>query len=665
MAEIPRGEGFGNRTAQPGLYNENRLPREATGQGVADAITRMGAGMVREEQQAAAIADAASRARAAASMREVDADLDLIADEVSEGIRTGQIDKTQAGEEFRRRTSERITTGMDSIPTEHQPIAQQNFNTRATRLTRTVNKAVTQRDQQDVRSGMQAQLEYAQRLYMTDPAAADQIASQTIEQLGPFSGITQAELQKHHQNWKEGTRLNKAQNLVIGARRDNAELDKVMATLEGDEFKDMDPGRKTALLGQIEGFKVANTQKAEAEMRRKQADEERRFRMAESSFNAAQSIITQGKTLSPEYVQQVSSAVQGTPFADAFRETLKQAPERTAFALQPLAVQRQALDAMRAELTNKGTNPALEKRYADMQRQHATQEREYKEEPLRAGLEYGLLPEGIAPLDTSNIGTIAKSLGERVAQAQRVRQQTGSAVSPFLSHEAEQVGRMISILPVEQRASAVAQLSEAMGSDVAAAFGRQVAPKDKALGIALGMSGSKTTAGRYTSELVLRGAQAMKDKAVKPDNTAVTGIRAQIAKEIGDAYPNQELRETMIEAALLAEYGLQSEGSGDVKRAVRLVTGGLAERGGRKVPLPYGMTSDEFDRRIRTMTPANIGAEEVQIAGQKVKATDFLTKLPDAPLIHAGQGRYAVQAGGSIVLRPDGRPLILEINHAR
>ena len=665
MAEIPRGEGFGNRTAQPGLYNEAKLPRDAFGQGMAGAMVQAGAMMQQEERQAAAIADAASRARAAASMREVDADLDLIADEVSEGIRTGQIDKTQAGEEFRRRTSERITTGMDSIPTEHQPIAQQNFNTRATRLTRTVNKAVTQRNQQEVREGIQKQLEYTQRLYLTDPAAADQIVSQTIEQLGPFSGLGQAELQKVHQGWKEGTRLNKAQNLVIGARRDNAELDKVMATLEGDEFKDMDPGRKTALLGQIEGFKVANTQKAEAEMRRKQADEERRFRMAESSFNAAQSIITQGKTLSPEYVQQVSSAVQGTPFADAFRETLKQAPEKSAFALQPLAVQRQALDAMRAELTNKGTSPALEKRYAEMQRQHATQEREYKEEPLRAGLEYGLLPEGIAPLNTSNIGTIVQSLEKRVTQSQLVRQQTGSAVSPFLSHEAEQVGRMISILPVEQRASAVAQLSEAMGSDVAAAFGRQVAPKDKALGIALGMSGSKTTAGRYTSELVLRGAQAMKDKAVKPDNTAVTGIRAQIAKEIGDAYPNQELRETMIEAALLAEYGLQSEGSGDVRRAVRLVTGGLAERGGRKVPLPYGMTSDEFDRRIRTMTPANIGAEEVQIAGQKVKATDFLTKLPDAPLIHAGQGRYAVQAGGSIVLRPDGRPLILEINHAR
>lgn len=665
MAEIPRGEGFGNRTAKPGLYNEAKLPRDAFGQGMAGSMVQAGSMLQQEDRQAAAIADAASRATAAASMREIDTDLDLIAGEVSEGVKTGQIDKTQAGEEFKRRTSERITTGMDGIPPEHQAIAQQNFNTRANRLTRTVSKAVTQRDQQDVRSGMQAQLEYAQRLYLTDPAAADQIAGQTIEQLGPFSGIPQADLQKHHQAWREGTRLNKAQTMVIDARRDNAELDKVVTSLEGDEFKDMDPGRKTALLGQIEGFKVANIQRAEADTRRKQADEERRFRMAESSFTAAQSIITQGKTLSPEYVQQVTTAVQGTPFADAFRETLKQAPERTAFALQPLAVQRQALDAMRAELTNKGTNPALEKRYAEMQRQHATQEREYKEEPLRAGLEYGLLPEGIAPLNTSNIGTIVQSVGERVTQAQRVRQQTGSAVSPFLSQEAEQVGRMLSILPVDQRASAVAQLSEAMGSDVAAAFGRQVAPKDKALGIALGMSGSKTTAGRYTSELVLRGAQAMKDKAVKPDNTAVTGIRAQIAKELGDAYPNQELRETMIEAALLAEYGLQSEGSGDVKRAVRLVTGGLAERGGRKVPLPYGMTPDEFDKRIRTMTTANLGAEEVQVAGQKMKAADFLAKLPDAPLIHAGQGRYAVQAGGSIVLRPDGRPLILEINHAR
>ena len=220
---------------------------------------------------------------------------------------------------------------------------------------------------------------------------------------------------------------------------------------------------------------------------------------------------------------------------------------------------------------------------------------------------------------------------------------------------------MINILPVEQRSTAIAQLAQTLGPQQAAALGRQLAPKDKALGIAIGMAGAKTSAGRYTSELVLRGAQAMRDKSVQVDNRAMTGVRARVAEEIGNAYPNQELRETMIEAAVLAQYGLEAEGSGDLSRAVRLVTGGIVERGGSKVPLPYGMNAETFDQRLRSLTPLDLRTAQVVVAGQKLSTYDFLQQLGDAPLIHAGQGRYAVQAGGGLVQRPDGKPLILEI----
>lgn len=668
MAKIPRGEGFGDVVARPARFNESQMPRAAFGEPIANAVAQTGAQLVdqeraearRAEAQARATAEAAERAKAASELQTIETDLDIISDEVSEGIGNGTIDKTSAQEEFKRRAQERISTGLTNIPQAHQPIAQASVNNRANRLTRTISKAVTQRDQQDVRAGLQSQFEYAQRLYLQDPAAADQIVAQTVEALGPFSGLNPAELQKAQQGWRETTRLNKAQTLMTAARRDNKALTAVENLLATPEFADIDPGRRATLMGQIEGFKVSNIQRAEAEARRREAENERYLRRAEAQFNAAQSIMTQGKVLSPDYIEQVTRDVAGTPYAAALRESLSQAPARSMFGVQPLSVQRQALDAARAELTAKGTSPELEKKVAELEKVYTAAVKDYAEEPLRAAAERGVIP-GIEPVNTQSLAGLVQTIGARIDQASLAQQQTGAPVSPLLREEAEQVGRLINILPVDQRSSAIAQIAQTLGSQQAAALGRQLAPKDKALGIAIGMAGAKTTAGRYTSELVLRGAQAMRDKSVKADNSAVTGIRARVAEQIGDAYTNQELRETMIEAAVLAEYGLQSEGSGDLSRAVNLVTGGIAERGGKKVPLPYGMNAETFDKRVRALTPLDLRTAQVVVGGQQISAYDFVQQLGDVPLIHAGQGRYAVEAGGGIVKRPDGKPLILEI----
>jgi len=672
MATIPRGDQFGEVVARPARFNEAQVPRAAFGTGIADAVTQVGAQLVDEERQAAAreaaraaaeakaTREAADRSKAAIALQTMETDLDVIGDEVAEGVRTGQIDKTLADEEFKRRSQERITGGLADIPQAHAGLAQASINGRAGRIGRTVARAVTQRDQADVRSGINQQLEYAQRLYLTDPVKADAVVDNTIQSLGPFSGMDAADLQRARQTWREGTRLNKAQTLLTAARRDNAELDKFEKALAGEEFADIDPGRKTALLNQVEGFRVSNIQRAEAAARQDQARQERYLRNAEAEFNGAQALITQGKVLSPEYIERVTRATRGTPYAAALSESLKQAPERTAFGVQPLSVQQEVLNQARAQLNAAGTNPEAEKRLNNLQKVYDQARRDYAEEPLQAALERGVIQQ-IAPINTQNMAGLVQTIGARIEQASLTAQQTGGVVSPLLRQEAEQVGNMINVLPVEQRASAIAQLSQVLGPQQAAALGRQIGPKDKALGIAFGLAGTKTTAGRYTSELVLRGAQAMRDKAVKPDNTAVTGIRARVAAEIGDAYPTMDVREAMIDAAVMAEYGLQSEGSGDLRRAVNLVTGGITERAGRKVPLPYGMDASVFDQRLKALTPVDIRTAQVLVNGVKVSAYDFLSQIENAPLVVRGEGRYAVQAGNALVMRPDGKPLILEI----
>ena len=138
--------------------------------------------------------------------------------------------------------------------------------------------------------------------------------------------------------------------------------------------------------------------------------------------------------------------------------------------------------------------------------------REYQDDPLPAALDAGHY-QTIAPLDVSSIAAVRGGLQRRGQSRRRLWPREGWPVSPLLKAEAEQVARWWRSCRPEQRATAVAELAQVAGPGTASADdGRQIAPKDKALGLALGLAGSKTTAGRYTSELVLRGAQTIRTR---------------------------------------------------------------------------------------------------------------------------------------------------------
>lgn len=664
MARIPTSEGFGEVVARPQRFNESQTPRGAFGADLAATVQGIGADMRRGELQAEAQAqatrEAATKARAMAELQLAQEDLAGLSDELGEGIRTGQVEKDKAGEEWTTRANERVAATIERLPGEYRELAQMQLGGKVARFGRSVSKAVTQRDQQDVRSGIDQTLEYAGRLYLQDPKTADAMVTGVLDELGPFSGLNPADVQKVRQGWKESSRFTAASALVNGARRDNRALDEIGTRLTGDEFADMDPQRKTQLLTTLEGYKVSNVQRAEADARRREAEQERMLRRAESEFNAAQSIITQGKQLSPAYIEQVTKATAGTPYELAFRESLQAGPAAAAFGSQPLAVQAQALTQLRTQLNKQGTTPDVEKRVAELQKVHDAAVRDYKADPLPAALERGVIEE-LAPINTADLGSLTASIGQRVQQAQLVQQQVGQSVSPLTQQEAERVAAMIEVLPVKQRAEAVAQLGQAVGGPTAQALARQVFGKDKALGLAMAAGASRTTEGRFTSELILRGAQAIKDKAVKTDDAKGTGWRSEIVAEIGDAYANEEQREAVVEAAFLIRAGLESEGRGNNRQAVNLATGGIVERNGRKVPLPYGIKPDEFERKLRALTPQSLSSQTVVIGGRPVPVEQFIAGIPSAQLIQAGAGRYAVASGDGIATDDKGRPVIFEV----
>lgn len=667
MARIPAGEEFGQLAARPQRAPE--VVPGANGEAIGQAVAGFGQDLQRIDQQQLRerkqLQEAADRANADTIMQRAMSSLDEASDAMGVGIKGGQIAKDQAAQQWQQQSTDLISGVMGNVPEALRGQVQARLDSRASHLGRGVGRAVMERDQSDVRAGLDQTLETAGRMYLRNPQEANNMVATAFEQQGPFSGLDAQQLGRMQQNWREATRFNKAATMVQDARNNNGSLDQVTKALGGEEFADLTPERRLQLSTQIEGFKTSNIQRAEAARARAEAQQRAQLDRAQAAYSAAQGLVMTGKALSHDYVTQLSQTVAGTPFAKAVPELVRQAPEMSAFGTQPLAVQQQILQQTRAKLNQTGTSPDIEKQVNRMDAVYQQSLKDYREDPLLAAQERGVLP-SIAPLDTSSMATMLQGLAQRSEQARIVSGVVGQAVSPLLRTEAEQAAKLIQALPVEQKSSALAQLASTVGPAMASALGRQMAPKDQALGISLGMAGSTTTQGRYTSELVLRGSQALKDKAIKEDNAAITGVRARIASEYGNAVSGPA-RETLIDAALMIYYGKQAEGGGaiSIPGAVALASGGVAERNGRKFVLPYGVPANEFEKKLQQMNSGAVAGQlpdgQVYVGQTPMSADDFVKNLPKAALITSGNGRYTVQAGGGLVTNSRGQPVFVEV----
>lgn len=682
MAQIRLGSGG---QAVPGRAPQIQTPAGAFGAGTAQAIGELGraaAGVsldiiaeqtrARDEEtkRQKAQAEAVERAKEGAALHETQDQLRDLHDQIGEQVLTGQIPRDQAEKQFGEQSKTIIDGSMERFRPESRQIVAPRLQADVSTLGNGVRRLVEKRGKQEVTAAISQSLEYFERLYPTDRAKAEDGAAGVLQAMGPWSDMSPEQLARAGQGWKERTQFNTAQRAVNAARRDNAALDAAAKALDDPQFADLDPSRKGQLLTQVEAYKVANAQKAEADARRREAEQDRILKRAESQFNAAQSILTTGKVLSPDYVEQVSQAVAGTPYQAAFAEALKSGPERTAFGVRPLAEQEQMLRVMRGQLNQQGTNPKTEKMVSELEKVHTEAVKDYARDPMVASLDRGLLQE-LAPLSITDLATLPAALAARQQQASVVAQQTGRPVSPFTAQEAEQVGQMLTNMPAADRSRYVATLAQAVGPQAAGAVAQQIDKKDRALGLAFAMAGSATTAGRLTSELVLKGSQAKKDgtstKGDKQPDVKAARWKATAAASISDVFPVQGMTDAYTDAAELIMHGIAAEQGGrlterDMERAVELAIGGkLVEHNGRKTPLPAGIDEDALDKRLRSVAPDEIGSSDVIAGGVKVPTSEWVKTLPGAELIYAGPGRYSVIVKGRPVTKPDGKRVVIGV----
>lgn len=631
---------------------ETRLSAEAK------AAAKAAADAEREREKQAARAERVQQLTAHAGIQTGLADLH---DELNNGLNTGAITKDDARKQWSERSQKVIGEQLATLPQDIAPLINAEMMGLSGRLSNSLEDSIRKRDQKDADAGLMVYKEQMQRFATTDMATAVKQWENVARTSGAQAGWAPDRIEKEVQSFKENVSYTKAYS-ALSTARDMKGLQQAEALL--GQLPDLDPQRRATLENTIVTRRMALKQEAEnAEARRFRAAQTNLLR-AEAAFNTFQAMADKGTVLDPKYVDQVVAQTAGTPYQAGVRAMAQQAVDNGGIAAQPIAQQQAALDAINAQIAKEGRSPALDKRKEQLEKVLSGSRSDLeKSGGLRAGLERGVISE-IAPLDMRNLQSLPDSIAARVQQADTVgRSWAGGTVSPLLPEEAEALAGTLNSLAPSARSTAIAALSRTVPPKQMAAIAKQIDSKDRALALSMALGSSGTTAGRNTSELVLKGAQALKDKGVKLDSSAVTGTRARAAEYLGDALQGKA-REDVLDTAQFIFAGLESEGSGNIDRAVRLAIGGdVIERNGRKLPIPAGVDADKFDQVLTNSARRTVGANKVYVAGRPMESAQFLQALPGAQLEPVGAGRYMVRAGGTLVTTDGKKPLVLGVTN--
>ncbi len=692
MARIPGAEGLGQVTAPPTQLSNVQIPRDAFGGAAGRALEGVGNAMAQEEaqrqraqleaqreqereiKQAMAERKAANAANARAAQQNGFDELDGIADEVATGIKTRQINKEKAGEEWQRLTSERLAERLKDVPEEHRATVQQQWNIRASRLNRSkIIAGVRERDREDVRSGIDQTLEHAQRLYAKDPQAATELVNGTLEAMGPFSGYGADEIAKKRQTFIEGAEYTAAATLIDNARGDPKKLDEAAKAV--DNFANLDPERKRALKDKAFDQKLRieenQARKAEAAARQYEAG----LKRAESAFQAAQALSDKG-ILTDAQRDVYAKQMTGTPFAASFRTLMENQAVTGALAMQPPGKVQAEIDALRTDINKNGISEAKQKRLQQLENVQRGQQTDIKADPLRAFTDR-YATAAIPPVSTASVPEFVQSMAARVNLAAQASGWAGEDAAPLFKEEVAGVRKLLETLPENSRGEAVAMIAKNLGRSASRGLAKQLDPKDEALRLSFLAAAGGTPEGARNAQAILKGSKALQDKTVFKDDVAVSGWGATIAKELEGVITNPSQREQVAQAAYYITAATAADnrgtaGGSDIRRAVQSALGGeIVEQGQGRIVIPQGMTHSDLTRRLKSMTPADLMPQTangmVRAGGQEIPVAELVSRLPGATLATAAPGQYFVMVprvmGGkpdSPVVNPQtGKPIIV------
>lgn len=764
MAKIPGIGQFGNRLPQ----GNDITPTAQVDTQVTDAAARLGqtaAGigasiMAEQKKEADESARRAEQIQTLTTHANIQNGLADSLDAVQADLMGGKTDKIGAEAAWKDASQKIVSDNLKSLKPELQPLVTAQVQGLQGQLQNKLFDTFRKRDQQDVAAGMVTYREQQERFASTDPAAAVKQYGTFVDQMAPGAGWTPEQAAKAKQAFVEGVTFNQFRRAGQQAMQSNsvAAIDEVQKRLAGPEGDALDPAKRNTLDQTMFGWKQAIEAKQARQEDKAEREATKRYNTATDTLNKGRDLVLSGAALAPEYIATLVEQAQGTGLEPQVREVLEAQKSVSGFANQTAGQRAALLESARAARADptKGSTPESEKqlKFAE-QIDNSLRQKVEGGEAWAAAQSVGVIP--AAPL--LNIGNPQQALEvfqQRTRDIGAVETWAGKKISPLQPAEAEQLQKMVRTLKPDQAASMLGQLGAVVNdADRIAAVAKQIGDKDGTLGMVMLYANAKTTEGRYTAELILQGDQAIKDKTIKVDGIAETGWRADISKKVRGAYSNQEVESNIIEAA----FKIAAAKGGDVDNAINLASGGIIERNGGKIPLPYGMKEREFEKRIEAITPeslmdqvrpknmgrgnidlnarpvvknadgsistvrsigVNIDGKETLIptvspdgkilsdkdaialyrkTGQhlgkfdtvaeasayaeqlhndqdktysggafvmagpaRVPLADFVKTLPDARLIHAGQGAYNVRAGNTLVTNERGQRITIKVS---
>lgn len=680
MAKIPLGD-FGNNILRPGpqvqivpgAFDNGGAALADLGNAGLNVASAMAAEnrqeaerLAREKKQEQ---DALARARAANAVLERQDQMGVLRDDITQRLETGQIRYDDAIKAFDEASSKLNTPDVGTL----DPATQANLENGYKRIGMTTRAAVVRASDKamtgEFRSRADSALDLLGKQASLPGVDMGELARQadTIDEIGIRA--YGAAWGKKKQEWMDGNWNAHLNQKAMSVRDNLAGIKQLQQEIAGGQYADkLDSDRRNTIAMRLDGYRNSLLQRQEMAAQRAERERERHMRQAEAEFNTFQALADKGTIIAPEYVDRVVQMTAGTPYQAGVKAIAEQARETGGIAAQPLAVQQATLDAIDRQIAQQGRTPELDRRREQVSKVMAASKSDLKTDGLRAGLERGVLTD-LAPIDVSTPASFEATIATRVQQAETVSAWSGRPVSPLDANEAEQLRTMLDALPAKEKSQAIATIAESIGPRAAGALSQQLDDKDKALSLAFASSGSKTTAGRYTSELILKGATAIKDGVVMKDDKKVTGWRATIAQQVDGAFPDERAANAAKEAAYLIAAGIAQENGGsiggkDLERAVRLAIGGdIIEHNGKKIPIPAEL--DDFEDSLKSIPVSDIQKQapdgRVIAGGVEVSVEDFAKSIPGQELVYAGPGRYAVIVRGRPVTNSEGRRVYIRV----
>lgn len=482
--------------------------------------------------------------------------------------------------------------------------------------------------------------------------------------------------QNRKQQFKDNNWATHATQRVIESRDNLGTLQKVQHDLTAEDgyyANKLDPDKRNQLLNTITGriYQIQEHNERQAEIRENKAERA----LLQMDRQAASGIPP-----TPADQQRWQSLVAGTSAAGEFKDRIDQMNEVQGVLRQPIEAQQQYVEQKRQQMITNGGSVAEQANLARLQSAIDNNVKLMKTDPLsfsaqRTGTD-------VEALDFTGVTTPEgrKTLGDQIAArfdvVKAVQKKYGPEVSrvPFKAQELE------AIKAVYERADDATKLGllsvvgggAPTGADAAAAI-KAIAP-EQPLTLLAGMAqfkGLRAADGTDLAKTLMTGSKILKDKsvAIPEDNI----MQAEFERQVGAAMPaGTPQREQAYQGFKAAYVGL-AEATGKrynpadkalntdlAIKAVDLVTGGVAQRGGGlfggepyKVIKPYGMADADFGKAL-----------DNQLSAVAARSKLPLDQLHDMPLsaVPGTEGSYYLLNAGRVQLDPHtNQPIVVNV----